>query len=54
VLIRPQIGVSPLVGCPRQLIKYSRTYPLYLEAVFSYAVVTGTHLAFSPNDVIVE
>jgi hypothetical protein len=43
----PQAGRPPLVRCPRLLIQYIRTYPLYLEAVSSirnlrtrYIVVT--------------
>jgi len=26
---------STLVGCPQRLIQYSRSYPPYLEAIFS-------------------
>jgi hypothetical protein len=29
----PQAGVTPLVGCPRLLIQYIRSYPPYMEAV---------------------
>jgi hypothetical protein len=43
----PQAGEPPLVGCPRLLIQYIRSYPPYLEAVSSihklrmrHAVVT--------------
>jgi hypothetical protein len=43
----PQVGGTPLVGCPRLLIQYIRSYPKYLEAVSSirnrrtrHAVVT--------------
>jgi hypothetical protein len=31
----PLAGGPPLVGCPRFLIQYIRSYPSYLEAVFS-------------------
>jgi len=48
-----QAGVVPLVGAPRLLIQYIRSYPPYLEAVSSFrnprtrhAVVT-THLTWS-------
>jgi hypothetical protein len=33
----PQAGGPPLVGCPRQLIQYIRSYPPYLQAVPSFA-----------------
>jgi hypothetical protein len=43
----PQAGGPPLVGCPRLLIRYIRSYSTYLEAVSSihnlrtrHAVVT--------------
>ncbi|KAJ4452211.1 hypothetical protein ANN_03729 [Periplaneta americana] len=46
----PQAGGPPLIGCPRLLIQYIRSYPPYLEAVSSirnlrtrHAVVIGTH-----------
>ena len=28
---KPQAGAPPLVGCPRLLIQYIRSYPLYLR-----------------------
>jgi hypothetical protein len=31
----PQTGGPPLVGCPRLLIQYNRSYPPYLEAASS-------------------
>jgi hypothetical protein len=34
-LPKPQAGGSPLVGCPRPLIRYIRSYPPYLEAISS-------------------
>jgi hypothetical protein len=44
----PQAGGPPLVGCPRLLIQYIRSYPPYLEGVSSIrnlrtrpVVVTG-------------
>ena len=47
-LPNPQAGGPPLVGCPRLLIQYIRSYPPCLEAVGSirnlttrHAVVTG-------------
>ncbi|KAJ4446561.1 hypothetical protein ANN_13258 [Periplaneta americana] len=46
----PQAGGPPLIGCPRLLIQYIRSYPPYLEAVSSirnlrkrHAMVIGTH-----------
>jgi hypothetical protein len=49
----PQAGGPPPVGCPRLLIQYIRSYPPYLEAVFSirnlrthHAVVTEDPLNF--------
>jgi hypothetical protein len=50
----PQAGGPPLVGCPRLLIQYIRSYPPYLEAFSSirnlrtrHAVVTRNHLTWS-------
>jgi hypothetical protein len=47
----PQAGRQPVVGCPRLLIQYIRSYPPYLEAVSSirnlrtrHAVVTRDSL----------
>jgi hypothetical protein len=31
--LNPRAGEPPLVGCPRLLIQYIRSYPLYLQAV---------------------
>jgi hypothetical protein len=31
----PQAGGPPPVGCPQLLIQYIRSYPPYLETVFS-------------------
>jgi hypothetical protein len=48
----PQAGWPPLVGCPRLLIQYIRSYPPYLEAFSSirnlrtrHAVVTRDPLS---------
>ncbi|KAJ4426046.1 hypothetical protein ANN_27673 [Periplaneta americana] len=50
LVLRPtQAGGPPLIGCPRLLIQYIRSYPPYLEAVCKlrsrHAVVIGTHNA---------
>jgi hypothetical protein len=54
----PQAGGPPLVGCPRLLTQYIRSYPLYLEAVSSIRkatthndVVTGIHLTWEINSI---
>jgi hypothetical protein len=39
----PQGGGPPLVGCPRLLIQYIRSYPPYLEAVSSVRNVRTRH-----------
>jgi hypothetical protein len=31
----PEVGGPPIVGCPQLLIQYIRSYPPYLEAVYS-------------------
>ena len=47
----PQVGRPPLIGCPRLLVQYIRSYSPYLEAVSPSAtwrrhdVVTGTQLS---------
>jgi hypothetical protein len=45
-----QDGQQPLVGCPRLLIQYIRSYCPYLEAVSSIrlAAVTGTRITRYP------
>ncbi|KAJ4443747.1 hypothetical protein ANN_05525 [Periplaneta americana] len=52
----PQAGEPLLIGCPRLLIQYIRSYPPYLEAVSSirnlktrHAVVIGTHNTLGIN-----
>jgi hypothetical protein len=37
----PQAGEPPPVGCPRLLIQYIRSYPLYLEAIILPVVLHG-------------
>jgi hypothetical protein len=39
----PQAGGPPLVGCPRLLIQYIRSYPPYLEAVSSIRKLRTRH-----------
>jgi hypothetical protein len=39
----PNAGVPPLVGCPRLLIQYIRSYPPYLEAVSSIRNLRASH-----------
>jgi hypothetical protein len=41
----PQAGGPPLVGCPRLLIQYIRSYPPYLEAVSSIRNLRTRHAA---------
>ncbi|KAJ4446277.1 hypothetical protein ANN_12972 [Periplaneta americana] len=55
----PQAGGPPLIGCPRLLIQYIRSYPPYLEAVSSirnlrtrHAVVIGTHNTWIFNTIL--
>jgi hypothetical protein len=50
----PQVGGSPLVGCPKLLIQYIHSQPSYLEVIFSicnlricHAMLTGTHITWS-------
>jgi hypothetical protein len=38
-----QAGEPPLVGCPRLLIQYIRSYPPYLEAVISIHNLRTSH-----------
>jgi hypothetical protein len=40
---KPQTGGPPLVFCPRLLIQYIRSYPSYLEAVFSIRNLRTRH-----------
>jgi hypothetical protein len=39
----PQAGGQPLVGCPRLLIQYIRSYPPYLEAISSICNLKTRH-----------
>jgi hypothetical protein len=39
----PQAGGPPLVGCPRLLNQYIRSYPPYLEAVSSIRNLRTRH-----------
>jgi hypothetical protein len=39
-----QVGGPSFVGCPRLLLQYIRSYPLYLEAVVKWVPAsTDTH-----------
>jgi hypothetical protein len=39
----PQAGGPPLVGCPRLLIQYIRSYPPYLDGVSSIRNLRTRH-----------
>jgi hypothetical protein len=39
----PETGGPPLVGCPRLIIRYIRSYHPYLEAVFSIGNLRTRH-----------
>ena len=48
--MQPQAGGPPLVGCPRLLIQYIRSYPPYLRT--HHTVVTGAHLSGSQTTLL--
>jgi hypothetical protein len=45
----PQAGGPPLIGCPRLLIQYIRSYPPYLEAVSSIRNLRTRHGVVTMN-----